>query len=474
MMNLKKIWLILPVVMFGHGCATGPQAPDLGGLYNRAAQHHGLDRNPVIVIPGVMGSQLAEADTGRPVWGAFSGEFLDPKKPEGARLAALPMAEGKSLAELTDGVVSVGALDRVRFKLLFLPVEIGAYANILGTLGVGGYRDEELGMSGAIDYGEGHYTCFQFHYDWRRSNAENAAKLHAFIAEKRTYVADILSEQFDVEDPEVEFDIVAHSMGGLITRYMLRYGDQPLPEDGSLPELTWAGAEGVGRAILVGTPSGGSVEVMLKLETGLKLGPIATYRPAVAGTYPSLYELMPRPRHGSLVDARDAETQLDSYDPALWEQMEWGLADPDEKDMLAMLLPDIEDPARRREVALDHQRKCLENARQFHAALDVPATPPASLKLDLVAGDAIHTSTVAAAHPESGELKVTQWTPGDGTVPRYSALMDERKGGEWQPHLVTPIGWSDVTFIFRDHLGMTKDPMFTDNILYRLLEAPAR
>ena len=41
---------------------------------------------------------------------------------------------------------------------------------LLGVLGVGGYRDMDLGLAGAIDYGTDHFTCFQFDYDWRRDN----------------------------------------------------------------------------------------------------------------------------------------------------------------------------------------------------------------------------------------------------------------------------------------------------------------
>ena len=48
--------------------------------------------------------------------------------------------------------------------------------------------------------------------------------------------------------------------------------------------------------------------------------------------------------------------------------------------------------------------------------------------------------------------------------------MDERLSGEWSPGLVSPIHWSHVTFMFRRHLGMTKDPAFTDNVLFILLE----
>ncbi len=53
-------------------------------------------------------------------------------------------------------------------------------------------------------------------------------------------------------------------MGGLVLRYYLRYGAQPLPEDGSIPRLTWAGAANVANAILVATP-------LLLLGVGLYL-----------------------------------------------------------------------------------------------------------------------------------------------------------------------------------------------------------
>ena len=50
--------------------------------------------------------------------------------------------------------------------------------------------------------------------------------------------------------------------------------------------------------------------------------------------------------------------------------------------------------------------------------------------------------------------------------------MDERVGSEIKGRLITPIHWANVLFLFSDHLGLTKDPVFTDNILYMLLEQP--
>lgn len=36
--------------------------------------------------------------------------------------------------------------------------------------------------------------------------------------------------------------------------------------------------------------------------------------------------------------------------------------------------------------------------------------------------------------------------------------------------LVTPIPWTHVMFVFEDHIGMTRDANFVDNLLFKLLE----
>jgi hypothetical protein len=55
---------------------------------------------------------------------------------------------------------------------------------------------------------------------------------------------------------------------------------------------------------------------------------------------------------------------------------------------------------------------------------------------------------------------------------RSSALMDERVASDLKTRLVSPIQWDQVLFVFSDHLGITKDPAFADNLLYFLLESP--
>jgi hypothetical protein len=471
----RPLALLLAAAVLVPACVTvAPTAgPDLGGLYDRAAQADEAFRNPVIVIPGILGSKLRDRDTGRVVWGAFLGTYADPRRPDGARLVALPMAEGRPLGALRDGVEPAGVLDRVRVGLLGLSIEQNAYLYILRALGVGGYRDESLGRAGQITYGPEHFTCFQFDYDWRRDNAENARRLHEFILEKRAYVAAELEKRYGIRNADVKFDVIAHSMAGLLTRYYLRYGPAPLPEDGSLPPLTWAGARYVSRAVLVATPNAGSVQSLRQLVRGAKLAfLLPRYQPAVIGTMPSLYQLLPRTRHAAVVDAGSPDTVIDVLDPAEWERLGWGLAAPDQDPVLRWLLPGAPDAAARRRIALDHLRKVLARARQFHAALDAPAAPPPGLGLHLFAGDAEPTVAVVAVDRATGTLRERERRPGDGTVLRSSALMDERVGQAWKPGVVSPVAWADVTFVFSDHLAMTRDPAFTDNILFRLLESP--
>ena len=468
----STVALLIATLTLG-ACTLRYKPADLGGLYNQATQHEGPERHAIIVIPGILGSRLEDSVTGQVAWGAFSGGYARPNQPEGAKLLALPMEQGRALSQLRDDVEPTQVLDRIRVRLLGLPVQLKAYFQMIEVLGAGGYRDQTLGLSGAVDWGEDHFTCFQFPYDFRRDNVENAQRLHEFILEKQAYIREETKRRYGIDDPDIKFDIVAHSMGSLLARYFLRYGDADLPEDGSLPALTWAGSQYVDRAILVAPPNAGALEALLNLVEGRKFGPtLPRYRPSILGTFPSLYQLLPRSRHAAVVWAEGGEPVEDLLDPELWSEMGWGLAAAAETESLAWLLPESPSPADRQAVALDHQRKSLDRARLFAAALDRPARPPSELDLMLVAGDAMDTPAVIAVERSTGRLRILKKGPGDGSVLRSSALMDERIGGTWQPKLQSPIGWTDTLMLFTNHLGLTKDRIFTDNVLYWLLEDP--
>lgn len=462
---------ILTLSLLASSCIGAQETPNLRRIYSQSAKYHGPGRNPVIVIPGVLGSRLVDSESGVVVWGSFARGFADPGKSEGARLIALPMREGAELEELRDDVTPDGVLDRLKLSVLGLPVELKAYFEILSALGAGGYADQTLGEAGAVDYGSDHYTCFQFDYDWRRDNVENARRLHEFILERKAYVREERRKSTGVDDPDIKFDIVAHSMGALLLQYYLRYGDADLPADGSPPKITWAGAKSVERVVVVAPPHAGSIQAFKELIGGTKLGgPLPTYPSAIVGTFPATYQLLPRSRHHAILDGDNTYKPIDIYDPVLWETRGWGLASPAADGLLQKLLPDVTDPADRRRIAVDHQRKSLDRARKFHEAIDSPASPPSGLAFMLIAGDALLTPARVAIHGE-GKLEMMDAQPGDGTVLRSSALMDERVGSAWSPELVSPHQWSQVVFLFEDHIGLTKSPAFTDNVLYWLLEA---
>lgn len=445
----------------------------LGEIYNRSAQDHGPARNPVILIPGILGSTLEEKQTGEVVWGGFTRRYANPGTAAGARLFALPMQIGTPLSRLRDDVVPTGALSELRMNLLGIPVELHAYREILLSLGIGGFADETLGRNGEINYGTDHFTCFQFPYDWRRDLPENAALLHEFILEKRKFVQAELVKRYGAKNVDVHFDLIAHSMGGLVARYYLEYGGEPLPENGSLPAVTWAGARYVDRAIFVAPPNAGAMKAITELAAGVRFAFfLPKYGPAVLGTLPAVYEMLPRPRNRPVVDPSTGEP-VDLFDPKVWEKYGWGLADPKNDPELRKLLPNVSDPAERRAIALDHLGKCLRRAKQFSRALDAPARPPRGTKLYLMAGDAIPTPAVATVSP-NGQLRIAQTAPGDGTVLRSSALMDERISGQWSPELRSPIVWEQVNFFFKEHLALTQDIAFTDNLLFILLEQRRR
>ena len=466
--------LALAAATVGPACRQVIAPPDLGELYDRVAQVHPPTRNPVVVIPGILGSALEQEGTGRVVWGAFSGDYAHPGRAEGARSIALPMRVGAPLEELRDDVVQAGALESLELRLFGLPVGISAYVNILLALGVGGYRDRDLALGGGVDYGDQHFTCFQFAYDWRRCVSESAAELGRFLEEQAEYVSAEVRRRDGIVLDDVRFDVVAHSMGGLVLRYYLRYGTQPLPADGSLPELTWAGARRVDRAVLIGTPNAGAAGAYLELLEGSKLGPfVPRYSPAILGTFPAVYGLLPRARHGFwTTDDEDASWLADPFDPELWESQGWGLADPSQARVLRWLLPDAASDEDRRRIALDHQAKCLRRARQLHAALDRPAAPPAGCELMLVVGDAIDTPAQVQVRRGEDHCRVVAHAGGDEVVLRSSVLADQRLGSDWGPTVESPIRWARALFLFEDHLGLTKSPVFLDNLLFYLLEEP--
>ncbi|MBW2490642.1 MAG: hypothetical protein JRE65_05805, partial [Deltaproteobacteria bacterium] len=87
-------------------CTHPFKTPDLGGLYNRMIQNENPYRNPVILIPGLLGSKLIDPQTGHTAWGKFGVAGITSDKVTAPANIALPMGKGKIFNELEDQLVS--------------------------------------------------------------------------------------------------------------------------------------------------------------------------------------------------------------------------------------------------------------------------------------------------------------------------------------------------------------------------------
>jgi hypothetical protein len=138
-------------------------------------------------------------------------------------------------------------------------------------------------------------------------------------------------------------------------------------------------------------------------------------------------------------------------------------------------MPDVAGAEERRRIAIALQARLLARARAFADAMDRRAAIPSGTELMVVAGDAMPTTERYAANPANGAIVQAATAPGDGLVLRDSALLDARQGqdpGARSPAVVTPMDVRRALFLPREHLEITRDPTFRNNILYWLLEEP--
>ena len=290
------------------------------------------------------------------------------------------------------------------------------------------------------------------------------------MLEKRAYLQKKYEELYGVKEYGVQFDVGAHSMGGLLVRYYLRYGDQNLPYDGSMPIFDWRGSKYLEKVIIIGTPNAGYLDTVYELLKGYSPGTgVAAYPPAVIGTWPTYYQMLPLLYTRSVLYEDNVDgPSVDIFDPAIWIKYRWGLANPDQDEYLKIILPEVNSVEKRRKIALDHLTKCLNRAKQFTAALKIYKAPPDDVMLILFFGDAVKTRRTAMVDRNTGEIKFTGYDSGDGIVCTTSALFDLRAGQKWSPKFKSPIFWHSVVPFLSAHMGLTQGAVFADHIAYCL------
>lgn len=457
MRGLFSAVLFLPALITG---CSAPMTPDLQRLY--ASSQSRARQPPIVIVPGLMGSKLRDRDTEREVWPGTSVDLLF-----GARGAFALEIDPGTLEPLPSRIEASDITDRAAGK--------DYYHSILRVLEeAGGYVRAEPGDPILPD--RRHYYVFA--YDWRQDNALSARKLSYFIERIRA----------DHRDPGLKVDIVAHSMGGLITRYYLRYGEVDTLDDNDFP-VTMAGARRVRRVVLLGTPNLGSVEALKSLIAGRKIG-WTRVPPEVLATMPSMYQLLPHAITDWLVTTQGRMLAWDQFDVEIWRRFQWAVFDPRERARIRSHFPMEQDADAYLATLERFFEKRLERARRFLWSLTVPVSDP--LPLIVFGGDCdltparlvveeVKSESLLRLFPDEigdpvpgVDYDALMLEPGDGLVTKASLLGKDVLDPTVPRHKWSffPLDYS--FFLCQRHDTLTTNPSFQDNLLHALLSADER
>ncbi|KVU59551.1 hypothetical protein E2P84_12445 [Burkholderia cepacia] len=298
----------------------------------------------VILLPGVMGSELFSGH--EMIWPGSVSELLLPYQ---------------KMEQLLDPALTVGDVIRsVSFST--------QYASLITALGTCGF----------VEAGE-QPTLVVCPYDWRKDNALAAQRLADRVMSLRMSHGEGLV-----------INLVAHSMGGLVSRYFL--------ESGQFSEATHPGFGNVRRLITIGTPHRGApvaLHAVMGQVKRLFLSASQVRQIASDTRFPALYQLVPPPTEPFLWDSNPA-SRLAPKSPH----------DPGVAAMLGLS-------------ALN-----LANAAAFHAALDVARRPKGVDYFCFVGTRQRTISNVRHDFANAADTMpklVEAEDGGDGTVPSWSA-----------------------------------------------------
>ncbi|MBO0860736.1 MAG: hypothetical protein J2P21_20085 [Chloracidobacterium sp.] len=483
-LRLFRALYIIPLlaIVATNACLLKGSKPNLSAIFPAPIVAKQTGKPPIIIIPGITGSELVDRTTGEKLW-----PDIFPDNKEALRL---PITSA-TLSENRDEVVASRVIESAHL-IKFMP-EIGVYGALLKALEIqGGYHRGDIDAPAPDGDRD---TYYLFAYDWRRDNVESARKLATKIAEikRRT------------NRPDLRFDIIAHSMGGLIARYFAMYGDADVLARQERPRPDWRGAQSIGRLVLFGTPNAGSMDALRALIYGYSI--TGADKPRVnlfkslgremIFTAPSVYQLLPSRESARFYDAKLEPVKIDLYDSETWRRYHWSAAfDPEIakrelKDSIKKLGESEGRPAAAKTLAIReaYLKAVLKRAASFQEALDVAtAAPPEKLRLHLVGGDCEPTVAGAMIIDVKGETRTffypshiprqlrreafnKLFSPGDGRVTRQSLFgltfdLDSPDAGITRMMKHTP---TYTLFGCDTHGALPINPTFLDNLLTWLL-----
>lgn len=419
------IFGVLCLTVVTSGCISARKTPNLEHIFANARASTG--KRPVIVIPGILGSELINPKTGEKVW------------PSAFRTSEEGLPISPNLEANRDDLVPGRIVETV--KLAKLLPEVYVYRDLLEALRrYAGYREgdwENPAVDGDRD------TFYVFAYDWRRDNVTNAREL----VRRLQRLKDKLKRQ------DLKFSVVAHSMGGLIARYAAMYGDADLPAGDASIQPSWNGAAHISKIVMIGVPNEGSADAFATLVEGYSITeglrrrvPLLNKLTAEdAARTPSVFQLMPHAGAVRFLDENLKPISIDLYDLEVWKQYGWSALHTDE--FRRRFMKTTAHGTNGQDDELDaYLAVTLRRARRFHEALDAANDANSPVVLLAIGGDCEETfnapvlmrdtkrnrwvtltrprefRTSAGVKISKQQATAAMYVPGDGRVTRSSLL----------------------------------------------------
>lgn len=339
-----------------------------------------MDAQTVILfVPGLFGSRLVHPESKSTLW---------LKALDGIRnTRSLALSLDQEPSEIAGGI-----LERVSILPPFYSVDV--YGTFLKRL------SRQFQATARVEV---------FDYDWRLAPFQVAPLLHQKLEAER-------------ERGAKQFHIIAHSMGGVIVSYYLRYGAASVED----AKETWTGVKDVEKVLFAAVPFKGTMAAFRDAISGVAIG--LNRRLIDIGAYSSwrsTYVLLPNGELDTLFDAQGNRHVGRVRNFASWKENRWGLIG----------LPSSNDSLQSRE---RYTEECLRRGSIFlekvHA--EVKAPPPYLPRLLNVIGRG-RPSQAAGVQIENRILFTPQqvkaaglsfpmeklFLEGDGTVPAASAEL---------------------------------------------------
>ena len=420
------------------GCISARRTPNLEHIFAEARIRTG--KRPVIVIPGILGSELKNSKTNETVW------------PSAFRTSQEGLPMTPDLSANRDDLVPGKIIETLRLARI-LP-EVYVYRDLLEALrNYAGYREGSWtnpSSDGDKD------TFYVFAYDWRQDNVHNAREL----------VRQIQRLKDALHRPDLQFNVVAHSMGGLIARYAAMYGNEDLPAGDGEIKPSWAGAKHISKIVMIGVPNEGSADALATLIDGYSITeglrrrvPLLNKLTAEdAVRSPSVFQLLPHAGVAKFLDENLKVIPLDLYDPEVWKRYGWTpIYSPEFRRRYTnhSASPEVDTVS----LLDEYLAVTLKRTRRFHQALDAGIGMDQPVTLLAIGGDCEETLSspviirdsknnrwVTLTRPREfrnsagvklSKRQVTEamYEPGDGRVTRKSLLGENISiiGGQETP-----------------------------------------